>query len=367
MKTNDFNQINYKSLRLPSSPVAEKLSLTESDFQEDLTLLRYALLNAYGARGTIDEDLFLSVDSELKKLSFIDKPKNLCEKIGEILSQFPDYHLQAKFNGESCYKRKIVKINIGKNRNDSKQPWKGIVEVNGIYTISISKFPPGAWPGFHEFIDEAMKNSKAIVIDLRGNGGGDDSIAFEMAERLARQKLETPFASDLKRNSPETLTIWDNSLKLMKKHFSDPEMHKQIDMYINDNSKLLAKSLAGEIQEYTSEPVESTYWKYDTSKGYKRPIYILQDKECGSSAESAIDFFEYFPNITKVGINTAGMIHFGNVGLVILPNSGITIQMPTKANKYKDGRFIEFTGITPDIVLNDGQDAYDYVLALLNN
>lgn len=40
--------------------------------------------------------------------------------------------------------------------------------------------------------------------------------------------------------------------------------------------------------------------------------------------------------------------------------------MPTKANKYRDGRFIEFTGIKPDIVLKDDQDAYVYVLEFLN-
>ena len=60
-----------------------------------------------------------------------------------------------------------------------------------------------------------------------------------------------------------------------------------------------------------------------------------------------------------------GMIHFGNIGIIVLPNSSIQINMPTKANKYKDGRFIEFTGIKPDIVLEDGQDAYQHVLGLL--
>jgi C-terminal processing protease CtpA/Prc len=88
----------------------------------------------------------------------------------------------------------------------------------------------------------------------------------------------------------------------------------------------------------------------------------LQDKDCGSSGESTIDFFEYFPNVTKIGFNTVGMIHFGNVGL---PNSGLHIKMPTKANKYKDGRFIEFTGIEPDILLEDGQDAYEHALKLI--
>jgi C-terminal processing protease CtpA/Prc len=307
------------------------------------------------------------VDSALSDLTFIAKPMDMCKKIGEVMSEFPDHHLKAKYRGTFCYKKQSEIVNVGKNLNDTKGPWKGIKTKDGIYTIAISKFTPGKWPGFLEFADEAMKKAKAIIIDLRGNGGGDDSIGFELAEKLAGQKIETPIAPDVRRNTPETLTIWDNYLNVLKKNSNNEKMKKQLDIYIKENAQTMKKAFAGKIDEFTTRPTEDTGWKYDKTKGHQGPIYILQDKECGSSGESTIDFFEYFPNVTKVGFNTAGMIHFGNIGIVVLPNSSIQLNMPTKANKYKDARFIEFTGIKPDILLEESQDAYQHVLGILKD
>lgn len=360
----DFEGLSYKSLQIPNEKIEYKESLNEKEFQEEVLLVRYALEKAYGAKGTIANEIFVSVDKDLKQLPYIDNRKEFCQKLGETLSQFPDFHLQVRLDGELCYKRVISKVNVGKNLNDSDKPWKGIIDDN-IYTIAISQFPSGRWPGFFEFTDEAVQKGKAIVIDLRGNGGGDDSIAFEMAEKIAGQKIQIPFDTDIKRNAPETLILWANNLKFMKNYFNDPEMSLQIDKYLEENEKKLNQALAGEIDEFTTEPQHESNWNYDNSKGFKGPIYILQDKECRSSGESSIDFFEYFPNVTRVGFNTVGMIHFGNVGLVVLPYSGLHLKMPTKANRYKDGRFIEFTGIKPDIFLEEGQDAYQYVLGVL--
>lgn len=358
----DFKSLSHQSMKLPSGDIQFKESISEEEFKEDILLLRYALDKGYGAKGSVSDEIFDRVDLGLKNLAFIPKPIELCRKIGEAMSEFPDHHLKAKYRGTFCYKKNSEKVDVGNNLNDTKAAWKGIKTKGNIYTIAISQFTPGKWPGFLEFADEAMEKAKAIIIDLRGNGGGDDSIGFELAEKLAGQKIETPIAPAVRRNTPETLTLWDNYLNVLKNNSNNENMKNQLDIYIKENAKKMKKALAGEIEEFTTREIEKSDWKYDKSKGFQGPIYILQDKGCGSSGESTIDFFEFFPNVTKVGFNTAGMIHFGNIGIILLPHSGIQINIPTKANKYKDGRFIEFTGIKPDVLLEDGQDAYDYVL-----
>jgi hypothetical protein len=357
-----FKGLTFKSIKLKSEKIKFKETLTKKEFQEDILLLRYALEKAYGGKGTIRDDIFNQVDGELKDLTFISTPTEVCKRIGKVMSVFPDHHLKAKYRGKYCYNRKIKKVNVGKNLNDTTNPWKGIKTRNKIYTFAISKFRTGKWPGFHEFTNKAIKEAKVIIIDLRGNGGGDDSIGYQFAEKLAGQEIETPIAPDLRRNTPETLTIWDNYLNVLKENSNDKNMHTQLDIYIKENAKKMEKALSGELQEFTTKSIKKTEWKYDSSKGFQGPIYILQDKDCGSSCESTIDFFEYFPNVIKVGFNTTGMIHFGNIGIVMLPNSSIQINIPTKANRYKDARFIEFKGIKPDVILEKGQDAYQYVL-----
>jgi hypothetical protein len=295
-------------------------------------------------------------------LPFEASPKKLCQKIGEVLSIFPDQHLKAKYRGTYCFESDIKKVEVGKNLNDSKNPWIGIKDKKGIYTIAISQFTPGKWPGFLEFVREAQRSAKMIIIDLRGNGGGDDSIGFELAEILAGQKIETPIAPAIRRNTLETLQIWENYLNVLKKSSNDKCEKDQLDVYLNENSERMNTVLSGGVEEFISKDVKETNWQYDQTKGFQGKIFILQDKDCASSCESTIDFFEFFPNVTRVGFNTAGMTHFGNVGLFVLPNSSIQINMPTKTNRFKDDRFIEFKGRAPDIVLNEGQNAHDYVM-----
>ena len=354
------SHIDHRSLLVRDGGLKEKLSPDE--FKQEVDLVRYALDRAYGAKGIIAESIFAEADKKLQEISFVASPTKLCKDLGEVLSLFPDQHLKVKYRGESCYKRTIMRINVGKNLNDTTHHWKGLKDRSGIYTIAITAFMPGKWPGFHEFLDEAIAKAKVLVIDLRGNGGGDDSIALEMAEKLAGQKIEIPFASDITRNTPETLTIWQNYLTVLRREFDDENMRAQIDVYLDETASKLSQSLRGELPEFQSTSSVTTDWRYDSTKGFQGQIYILQDRDCASSGESTIDFFEYFPKITRVGFNTAGMIHFGNLGMVVLPHSGIQINMPTKANRYKDGRFIEFIGIKPDVVLKDGEDAYEFVI-----
>ena len=127
------------------------------------------------------------------------------------------------------------------------------------------------------------------------------------------------------------------------------------------NEEILVKVLKGEAEEVKVskfDPIKKD-WKFS---GYKTPIYILMDRGCGSSCESSIHSFEYNPNVKKVGQNTYGSLHFGNIGLFYLPHSLLGINMATHANFFRDGRFIEKIGITPDIYVPDGQDVYDFLV-----
>lgn len=87
------------------------------------------------------------------------------------------------------------------------------------------------------------------------------------------------------------------------------------------------------------------------------------DADCASSCESTTDFFEYNSLVKTVGENSAGYVHFGNNGNVILKNSGIVLQMAISYNSYKDGRFIEKKGITPKIQVPAGKDAMEFAWA----
>ena len=110
----NFKNLTYKSIKLPDGNIEFKKSINEDEFKEDILLLRYALDKAYGAKGTVSDGIFDKVDKALTNLAFESKPMDLCKKIGEALSEFPDHHLKAKYRGTFCYKKKFEKVNVGK-------------------------------------------------------------------------------------------------------------------------------------------------------------------------------------------------------------------------------------------------------------
>jgi len=79
---------------------------------------------------------------------------------------------------------------------------KGEIEGLSIYTQFDSKILEGGigYLSFSSFVPslndriatafDSMKNAPAIIIDLRGNGGGDDSVALKIADRLFENKTQ---------------------------------------------------------------------------------------------------------------------------------------------------------------------------------
>jgi C-terminal processing protease CtpA/Prc len=92
---------------------------------------------------------------------------------------------------------------------------------------------------------------------------------------------------------------------------------------------------------------------------------VLQDRATGSGAEECIQYLESAARLTKVGENSAGCVHFGNLGLAVLPRSGLYVWM---GNKYFSSiyGFIEKKGIAPDIPVRPGEDALDRSLAAID-
>ena len=61
----------------------------------------------------------------------------------------------------------------------------------------------------------------------------------------------------------------------------------------------------------------------------------------------------------RVGENTAGFIHFGNLGFFILPYSRMRGEIASTFNAYRDERFVEVSGIEPHLRVSSGKDAFE--------
>jgi hypothetical protein len=141
--------------------------------------------------------------------------------------------------------------------------------------------------------------------------------------------------------------------RLEAKHEPVPDyLHKRLDEQRRSFDAALAGRLPPEIEEHLPAGVP-----FDAAKGFDRPVYVLVDRGCASSCESTLDAFERHPEVITVGENTGGFIHFGNMGMAVLPRSGIVVQLATDFWKYDDGRYLEKIGIAPKLRVSAGGDA----------
>ncbi|GIL16954.1 MAG: hypothetical protein BroJett040_07050 [Oligoflexia bacterium] len=356
----------------------DKHQLQSSQVREDVDLLRYALIKAYGGRKYIASPIMTQALKSLEEINLenIHTSVQLRDVVDEILLTIPDGHLHIRSQESGQSPSRLAtkrKPQVGKNLHQKENPPWALNFIRSqkhqVPVISITSLPQPddpSWQGFKEAIDQIM-SSRHLVIDLRGNGGGSDVTGRWLATKLAGHPIPMPYAYVAKSRTPETGAIALNAERFRLVQY------KRLNKELPDYRK---KRLAEKFSEYekllkAQDPEEEMIDKFNNlneevkSPGYKGNIYILIDAGCGSSCESIVEFFETVPNATTVGENTAGMVHFGNMGYIVLPHSQLVVQMATDFWKYKDDRYVENVGYAPKIKVPQGQDALQAVVKIL--
>jgi hypothetical protein len=347
-------------------PHAPAVALTPEQVTADVDLLLFALREGYGGRRFVQpEQLHTAVAAlEALKAQPPSTAQALCTAIAQALVPIADNHLRASLD-RSCQSGYAPAVgHVGPNFAASKVgPWAvdSLDSAQGkIARISITEMPmheDEVWSGFLQAARDALSGARAAVIDLRGNGGGDDTTGLKLAEIFWGGP--TPWLSyRVVSQTPATQALaMNNTLlqvrRLEAKHESVPDyLHKRLEEQRHSFEAALAGRLPPEIEERLSSG-----GPFDAAQGFDRPVYILIDHACASSCESTLDAFERHPRVLTVGENTGGFIHFGNMGMAVLPRSGIVVQLATDFWKYDDGRYLEKIGIAPKLRVPPGADA----------
>jgi hypothetical protein len=353
-------------------------NLSSEGVSDDIELLKYAFEKAYGGRNFVPKEQLESLLAELDKIK--SKPpgtaSEFCAQIDDALTLISDGNLKANLESNSCgTKRQVQKRsgNVGKNLHTKLRPsWaiKNIqVKRKKVPVISITSLPnedDPALKGLFSTLRKSMRRSQALIIDLRGNNGGDDTVGNLLANYLYGEEPPTPLSYIIKSQTPETLALFVTSYKnqILLNRKNNTEIPDYLTRRLYDTQRRYAQAKRGELAlEQKTSALSGP--PFDERKGYRKPIYVLIDAECASSCESVLEALEAHPYVVTVGENTAGFIHFGNTGLVVLPESKISIEMATDFWVYKDGRFVEGVGYAPKVSVPKGQDALEVVKNLL--
>ena len=224
-----------------------------------------------------------------------------------------------------------------------------------VLIVSIPNLPnDGSYEGSQKFIEAFDKiylenkdkwDKGRIILDVRGNPGGEDKPIDHVAKRLYGNMVNTYKRCEVKDTEISNAFLHRHGaykpVNLARSGF-DPEQIVQRKCFSGTNQALFDET--------------KTFYPFNEEKGYKGRIDILLDKAVGSSAESAYTSFYHHPRVRYIGENTAGMQQFTQ-GSFAMPCGYMMRVGVTKLTYWdKAGENIEVKGHQPDVNCR-GQDA----------
>jgi len=230
-----------------------------------------------------------------------------------------------------------------------------ISKINDIHTVlTIPSFSVD-FKEFKEFLkknDKTIKNSKHLIIDIRGNTGGN-SIYFPLIEYFATQTLTSEPGYVL--TSPDNRAYFKQFIGFFGSKIYSPLLERM--------------TKDGEIIDGPSYPDK----KFKKNKNKIEKVSILTDSICMSASESFILSAKGASNkVMTFGTPTRGVIDYTSINMVPLEHSGsqnIYFGYPTGTlhkDVLEDG--YNKTGILPDIhQLVNTQDLIQFVINYNDN
>jgi len=275
------------------------------------------------------------------------------ESLAPVLADIPDNHIRFEFMGRKIYSRLKKKgANVGRNiASDAldigikTQMRDDNIAVVGAVRMSREN----AFARVLQSFAENIKNADALIVDLRGNGGGASMWSDELARHLFG--ADVPSAKRvLFRTNPDARRVWQTNQSILS---GAPQRCLDTDTAV--------------WAEFDTDA------KFNPKYGYNKPIYILTDRVTASSAEMFVARMKHHPRVKLVGENTSGCEVYGNLGFVVLPHSRIIFWVGIQYRELEWENF-ETNGFAPDIRVPDGEDAlcaalshYEFQKSLLNS
>ena len=197
----------------------------------------------------------------------------------------------------------------------------GVRQVGDVWFVSIPTFD-AAGSEMQALLDEVTANIKLlhqapiVVIDVRGNGGGNSNWGSKVASALWDQEMVEALE-----NSFDWTTDWRVSqanidlTKQMAQRSTNPGLVEDDQPRLETVKALENALVKGEKLLRKSAPATSTGLSASARSRFKGKTYLLTDSSCASACLDFADIVTRLPNVVHVGLPTsADAIYIDVVG-----------------------------------------------------
>lgn len=320
-------------------PSDKIVNLSQSQVKEDLSCLKIILSQYYAYHITYPEN---QIVARLENALINPQPVSNVDLLNQIFSfheGFSDLHVSYQAAGmqKRFETQNPVAVKLSEDLIDDQ-----IYERDQYTYFKPGKLLPSLTAGQSSFIKYISKDDRPLVIDLRGNRGGDNTFAFALIDVLFTKDQHVPgsIVTQVSGAIPyiglcvSTSIIYGDEVKdfcnQVKEQFGSLQF-----------SQLLSKKLEVEKRQFLGK----------REALYLSPIILITDSLCTSACETIVEKLSAHPNVKTIGAHTGGALHFGNAMSFLLPNSGIWLAIPSRAEVYEN-QAAEGIGYLPNVESN---------------
>ncbi|MEM7702804.1 MAG: S41 family peptidase [Pseudomonadota bacterium] len=224
----------------------------------------------------------------------------------------------------------------------SKRPLVGMKRLdNGLRWITLSSFNPdpdgiAAYEEIFETLDglgDALSNDRAIVLDLRHNGGGSSSWSRKIAERLWGEKAVEWAMADYFRKT-EVWYLADQAnidhFKGGAQRFRDKGIEDVAEILDEIHSDLSDAKAKGQTFFKSPFGAELLAEAEPAEPRTLPPVYVITHGFCASACLDGIDTFTRFDGVKLVGAPTSADTEYLEIRFQDLPTGRGAVILPTK-------------------------------------
>jgi hypothetical protein len=236
----------------------------------------------------------------------------------------------------------------------------------GIDILKITSFPEPSTVEQRRIANLIANSDRPLIIDVRGVGGGAPEFNQLMQKALFAPGQETTYSKSATKEG------WLKVLAVTQMYY-DMDQPVQTNPAVNEQKKKASRDHFADLVANWEKTMLNAYASYNLVKSVadvfpdngetsistgrkqprKSPVVLLTDRGCGSQCDFFVSAIRHLPS-TKVrilGIPTAGRMNFGNAGLLVLPNSHLSIVTSIASNIHIPPAS-EGEGIQPDVFVN---------------